>query len=99
MRQRTREIGVRLALGATRVDIVRIAIRMGMTPVVIGAVIGVGGGVAVGRAMAGLVYGISATDPTALIMAMAVMSFVGLMASLGPAVAASRVDPVASLHV
>ena len=93
VRGRSREIGIRSALGARRGDVVRLVVVEGMTPALIGIA---GGGVAAlgaGRIMAKLVFGVSASDPLTLAAVSAALAFVALLASLVPAYRASRLDP------
>ena len=79
---RTREIGVRLALGASKRDILSMVLRKSMTPVFVGALVGAGVCVAVARLLAGLLFGVSALDPYALAGAL-VESEAGLRALVG----------------
>jgi predicted permease len=93
VRGRSRELGIRAALGAKRFDVVRLVVVEGMTPALIGIA---GGGVAAlgaGRIMAKLVFGVSASDPLTLAAVSAALAFVALLASLVPAYRASRLDP------
>ena len=91
--QRTREVGIRMALGAEPGFVHRLVLRQGLTLVVTGMVIGIVASLALGRLMSGLMYGTSSTDP----MTYLVVSLVLLIASLGacwvPATRASRLDP------
>jgi ABC-type antimicrobial peptide transport system permease subunit len=96
--QRTREIGVRVALGAQRGDVLQLVMRHGMTLVGIGLIVGTGATLAAGRVVAGLLYGVAPTDPATL-AAVAV----GLMATAAaaiyiPARRAMRVDPIVALR-
>lgn len=96
--QSTREIGVRLALGAGSGDIARAVIRRGLIPVAVGLVIGLGGSVLVGRFLGGLLYGTSATDPLTLSLVVAALGVTALVACVIPARRALRVDPVEALR-
>ena len=96
--QRTREVGVRLALGAPAAHAVRLVVRQGMRPVMAGLVIGIAASVVVGRAAAGLLFGISPLDPITLLSAVALLASVGAIACYGPARRIARVDPASSLR-
>jgi putative ABC transport system permease protein len=98
VRQRTREIGIRLAVGATRRDIARDALSTGLKPVVIGALVGVLGAVSAAGLIRSLVFGIAATDVGSMVTAALVPTLAGLGASIIPAARASRVDPALSLR-
>jgi hypothetical protein len=97
--QRRRELGVRMAIGATPWDVVRIVFRQGMWPVVIGLVAGIGLAL-IGTQMIGsyLVGGVSARDPIAFGLAAAVLLTSAAVGVLIPARRATRVDPVAALR-
>ena len=93
VRGRSREIGIRTALGANRADVVRLVVVEGMTPALIGVAAGTVAALAAGRLMAKLVFGVSASDPMTFAVVAATLVFVALMASLLPAYRASRLDP------
>jgi ABC-type antimicrobial peptide transport system permease subunit len=96
--RRTREIGVRMALGAVRTRVVAMVLRDSLTPVVVGALIGVGAALLGARLIAALLYGVSATDPVTLAGVVAVLLAVAVVASLVPASRAARVDPIVALR-
>ena len=96
--QRTREIGIRMALGAARTDVLRLIVRDGMAPAVIGVAIGALGGLAVTRLMRSLLYGVSATDPIVFSLVAAMLVVIALGACWVPARRASRVDPNVALR-
>jgi putative ABC transport system permease protein len=98
MAQRTREVGVRVALGAGLGDVVRLALGSGMRLAVVGALAGVLGAAAVARLLSALLYGVSPLDPMAYAAAAAVLLSVALLANLVPARRAARVDPMAALR-
>jgi putative ABC transport system permease protein len=98
VRGRSREIGIRTALGAKRADVVRLVVVEGMTPALIGVAAGTGAALAAGRLMARLVFGVSASDPMTFVAVAATLVFVALMASLLPAYRASRMDPAEVLR-
>ena len=96
--QRTREIGVRLALGAGRRDIFRLIMGRGLLLTLAGAAIGVGGAFWLTRLMAGLLFSVSATDPRTFVTVPALLMAVALIACYVPARRAMRVDPVTALR-
>jgi putative ABC transport system permease protein len=98
VRRRVREIGIRMALGAEIKDILRLIISEGMKPALIGVAIGLAGALALGRLLASLIYGISATDPLTFTAVAALLCLVALMASVIPALRATRIEPNRALR-
>ncbi len=96
--QRTAEIGVRMALGAQAMDVLRLVVRQGMNPVILGLIIGLAGTFAVGRLLAAQLYQISPHDPFLLGAAAIVLAVAALLACLIPARRATRVDPIQALR-
>jgi putative ABC transport system permease protein len=96
--QRTGEIGVRMALGAQTIDVLRLVVRQGMNPVVLGLIIGLAGTFAIGRLLAAQLYQISPHDPLLLGAAAIVLAVAALLACLIPARRATRVDPIQALR-
>ena len=96
--QRTNEMGIRMALGARGVDLLRLILRQGLQLTVIGVVIGLAGAVAVMRVLASQLYDISATDPSTFLVVAAILGLVGILASLIPAIRAMRVSPITALR-
>ena len=96
--QRRGEIGVRLALGASNADILRLVTLDGLRPVTAGLAIGVAGVAALGRLLATQLYGVSALDPTVLATAVSTLGAVALIACLVPARRATRIDPAIALR-
>jgi putative ABC transport system permease protein len=95
--QRVQEIGVRMALGASRRDILDLVVGRGIQPVAIGTLAGLGGGYLLARAIEGLLFQVSPADPVTLAIAALVIMLAGLLASWIPARRACRVDPVVAL--
>lgn len=91
--RRTREMGIRLAVGASPAGVVRLLMREGMTLVVIGAVIGLALGLAATRLLESLLFGVRTGDPVTFLGAPLLLLAVGAVASLLPARRASRIDP------
>ena len=96
--RRTHEIGVRMALGATRVKIFHLLIRQSMGIALLGIAIGLGGAYALTRLMSNFLFGVQATDPLTFAGAAAMVLLVSFLASFLPAHRATKVDPVISLR-
>jgi predicted permease len=96
--QRAQEIGVRMALGARRVDVLRLVLGQGAHMAALGVAIGIGVSLAITRLMSSLFFGISATDPWTFAGVALLLSFLALAASYIPARRAMRVDPVKALR-
>jgi predicted permease len=95
---RTREIGLRMALGAEPSGVLRLMLRQGMTLVIIGLAIGALAALGVTRVVAGLLYGITPGDPVSYLVAVTLFVAVTLVASYLPARRAARVDPTVALR-
>jgi len=96
--QRTGEIGVRMALGATRPHVLRLIVVEGITVAAIGVGVGLLGALALGRVLASLVFGVRVHDPATFTIAAVTLTTVALAASIVPAMRASRVDPMVALR-
>jgi ABC-type antimicrobial peptide transport system permease subunit len=96
--QRTREIGVRSALGARASDIAALVLRQAVLIVSAGLVIGVSAAVFLATSLSKVLYGISPYDATSFIVGPVLVAFVGFVACLAPARRAARVDPLIALR-
>jgi predicted permease len=96
--ERSLEIGIRLALGATRGEILRLVFRQGIGLALAGAAAGLVGALLVSRLMTGVLYGVRPADPLTFIAVTAVLTFVALAACYVPAWRATRVDPLVALR-
>jgi putative ABC transport system permease protein len=96
--QRTREIGVRLALGAPRAAVLQLVVREGMTVGAAGVAVGLIGALALSRALASLVFDVAIRDPLTYVSVSVFLMLVALAACLMPARRASRVDPMVALR-
>ncbi len=97
VRRRTREIGTRVALGASRGDVVRLVMREGGAITIAGVVIGLATGLFAARSLSAVLYGVPPGDPASLVAAAAVLLLAGLAACYVPARRASRIDPARTL--
>jgi len=98
MSQRTQEIGIRMALGAARGDVIWMAVRQGLAPVAIGIAVGAALAMALTRGMEALLYGVEPADAPTFAGVAALMAAAALFAAFWPARRASRVDPVMALR-
>lgn len=96
--QRTREVGIRMALGANRSDVMKMITRQGMRLAVIGVVIGLGLSLALAQVLSSLLIGVSGYDITTFILVPVLLSVVALLASYLPARKATKVDPLVALR-
>jgi len=95
---RRREIGIRMALGARGADVVRLVVRQGLRLAAFGVGLGVAAGLALGRSVAGLLFGVQPADPATLAAVVSVLGATALGASYLPARRAARVDPATALR-
>lgn len=98
VRQRTHELGVRMALGATAGDVRRLVMTRGMILAGAGAIIGVALALASSRLLSALLFGIGPNDPLTLVAVPVVMLMIAALATLAPALAGTRIDPVIALR-
>jgi predicted permease len=96
--RRTRELGIRMALGARAADVLRLVLRQGMAPVLAGLALGLGGAAAASRVLRGLLYGVGGTDPMTYAGVATFLAAVALLASYLPARRAATADPVVALR-
>ena len=96
--QRTREIGIRIALGARRADVLQMTVKQALKLVGVGMMIGLAAAFLLTRVIASLLFGISATDPITFIGISAVLLAVAILASYVPALRATKVDPITALR-
>jgi predicted permease len=96
--QRTKEIGIRMALGGQAGDVLRLVLRQALVLVAIGVAVGALGALAVARLLASFLYGVSAADPLTFAAAILLLAAVALVATLLPARRATRVDPMIALR-
>jgi predicted permease len=96
--QRQREIGLRMALGAGRISVLRLVLRQGMSLVLVGLGLGLAVSLATGRVLSRLLYGVNGTDPVSIAAAAVVLTAVAFIACYLPARWATRVDPLTALR-
>jgi len=96
--QRTREIGLRMALGATPGSVLKLIVREGMKVVLLGVAVGLAGGLALGRTVSSLVFGVTVRDPATFALVAVSLIGVALAACVIPARRAARVDPMVALR-
>jgi putative ABC transport system permease protein len=96
--QRIQEFGIRLAIGATEVDVLRLVLRQAAVLIAAGLGLGLLGSAMLARLITGLLYGVSAFDPLTFVAVCLLLSVLGLVASYMPARRATRVDPLTALR-
>ena len=98
VRRRVREIGIRMALGATPSDVLQMVVADGMKPILLGVALGLAVAFALSRVVTSLIYGVRATDPLTFAGVALLLVAVGLLATILPAHRATRVEPVRTLR-
>jgi predicted permease len=96
--RQTRQVGIRMALGATRGDVLRLIMRGGATFILAGLALGTLAAFGLTRLLSSLIYGVSATDPTTFAAVTSLLAAVAMLACLIPAARATRIDPVVALR-
>jgi predicted permease len=96
---RTREIGIRAALGASRLEVIGLVLRGSVAPVLGGLALGTAAAVVAGEALAGLLFGVAPGDPASLAVGAGTLAASALLATLVPALRAASVDPIVALRV
>jgi predicted permease len=98
VQQRKQEIGIRMALGAGRQEVIRMVLKQGMTLTILGVLLGSAAAAALSRLVSGLLFGVSATDPLVFAGVAAILILVAFTACYIPALRATRVDPLQALR-
>jgi putative ABC transport system permease protein len=98
VRRRVREIGIRMALGASNNDVIRMVLADGLKPILVGVVLGLAAAVALSRVVSSLIFGVRPTDPLTFTAVALLLLLVGILATIIPAYRATRIEPVRILR-
>ena len=98
VRRRVREIGIRMALGASNNDVIRMVLRDGLKPILVGVALGLAAALALSRVVSSLIFGVRATDPLTFAAVALLLLLVGIVATIIPAYRATRIEPVRILR-
>jgi ABC-type antimicrobial peptide transport system permease subunit len=96
--RRTKEIRVRMALGAQCNDVLKLVFKKGLTLILVGVVVGVAGALALTRVLTSFLYGVTPTDPVTIVAICVLITAVGLVACYIPARRATKIDPMVALR-
>jgi ABC-type antimicrobial peptide transport system permease subunit len=96
--QRTREMGMRMALGAEQSDVIRLVLRQGLTLALSGVAVGIVGALASSRALSSFLYGVRPGDPVTVVAVGILLAVVAVVATLPPAWHAAHIDPIEALR-
>ena len=96
--QRVKEIGIRLALGAQRAQVLRLVLMDGVRPVVFGLLLGLGGGIAAGSMIRSILYGVHPLDAGVIAVVIGCLLVTAIIACVVPAIRASHIEPVRALR-
>jgi len=96
---RTHEIGIRVALGAGRSDVMRLVLLQGLRLIALGLILGMALAAGLTRFLAGLLYGVSSTDPATVVSVVVILGAIGALACYLPALRATRINPVIAMHL
>jgi ABC-type antimicrobial peptide transport system permease subunit len=98
VRRRIREIGIRMALGASNHDVIRMVLADGLKPILAGVALGLAAALALGRVVSSLIFGVRATDPLTFAAVALLLLLVGILATIIPAYRATGIEPVRILR-
>ena len=98
VRRRVREIGIRVALGASNNDVIRMVLTDGLKPTLLGVALGLAAALALSRVIASLIFGVRATDPLTFAAVALLLLVVGIFATIIPAYRATRIEPARILR-
>ena len=98
VRRRVREIGIRMALGASHSDVMKMVVTDGLKPILLGVAIGLAAALALGRVVSSLIYGVRPTDPLTFATVAVLLVAVGVLATAVPAYRATHVEPICTLR-
>jgi ABC-type antimicrobial peptide transport system permease subunit len=98
VRRRVREIGIRMALGASQSDVMKMVVTDGLKPILLGVAIGLAAALGLGRVVSSLIYGVRPTDPLTFATVAVLLVAVGVLATAVPAYRATHVEPICTLR-
>jgi putative ABC transport system permease protein len=98
VRRRVREIGIRIALGASNTDVIQMVLTDGLKPILVGVILGLAAALALSRVVSSLIFGVRATDPLTFAAVALLLLTVGIFATIIPSFRATRIEPVRILR-